>query len=270
MAEAKAPSGDKDAHEEHHTNYVKIWGILVVLLVLSVVGPMAEIQILTLITAFGIAFVKAYLVITKFMHFNLEPKFLWYTLATCLLFLGLFFIGVAPDVMNHEGQNWTNVAAQAATNGTLGVEDEVDEGPFVAATTFVSTCGACHGAEGRGDGAAAAALDPTPANFSDASFWETRDAEHIANVIEGGGPSVGKSALMPAFGAQFDAEQIQALVEHVMSFAPEVEAAPEPEVSTDAGVVGDATAEAAGDAAATATDAAAEEPAAEEQAEAAE
>ena len=52
--------------EHAHPSYVKIWGILVVLLVLSVLGPMAEIQWLTLLTAFGIAFVKAYLVIVNF------------------------------------------------------------------------------------------------------------------------------------------------------------------------------------------------------------
>lgn len=265
MAEAKAPSGDKDAHEEHHTNYVKIWGILVVLLIVSVLGPMAEIQVLTLITAFGIAIVKAYLVVTKFMHFDVEPKFLWYTLATTLLFMVLLFVGSAPDIMNHEGQNWSNTAAQAAVNGTLGDGEAVDEGPWVAATAFANTCGACHGTEGLGDGPAAAALDPQPANFAEASFWETRDAEHISNVIENGGPSVGKSALMPAFGAQFDAEQLQALVEHVMSFAPPVvEAPPEPEVSGDAGVAGDAATEASGDAAA--EEAAAEETAPEAEA----
>jgi caa(3)-type oxidase subunit IV len=93
--------------------YVKIWVILVVLLVVSVIGPMFEIQVLTLITAFGIALVKAYLVAKEFMHIPLDSKYVTYLLVTALAFMLLLFAGTAPDVMNHEGQNWTNDAAKA-------------------------------------------------------------------------------------------------------------------------------------------------------------
>ena len=90
----------------HHPNYVKIWGWLVVLLAISVAGPFLEIQWVTLVTAFGIACVKAYLVAKNFMHLNLEPRFVVYLLCTMLLFLLLFFSAVAPDVMKFEGTNW--------------------------------------------------------------------------------------------------------------------------------------------------------------------
>ena len=105
----------------HHRNYVKIWGILCVLLVISVVGPMAEIQIVTLITAFGIAFVKAYLVCKNFMHLDVEKPVVWYILTTCCVFMVLFFAAVAPDVMKHEGTNWSNEAAKAA--GARGIPE---------------------------------------------------------------------------------------------------------------------------------------------------
>ena len=100
-------------HEEHHTNYVKIWGILLGLLAVSIIGPMFEIQWLTLLTAFGIAVVKAYLVVKYFMHVTIEPKFVAYMLSTVLAFMFLFFAGVAPDVMKHEGTQWENQAAKA-------------------------------------------------------------------------------------------------------------------------------------------------------------
>ena len=45
-----------------HPNYIKIWYWLLVLLAVSVAGPMLEIPAITIITAFGIATVKAYLV----------------------------------------------------------------------------------------------------------------------------------------------------------------------------------------------------------------
>ncbi len=94
------------SEELHQTNYVRIWGILLVLLAISVAGPFLGIGFVTLITAFGIAVVKAYLVIKHFMHLNLQPKYAIYLLSTVLVFMLLFFAGVAPDVMQHSGSNW--------------------------------------------------------------------------------------------------------------------------------------------------------------------
>lgn len=101
-------------HQEHHEahgagRYVKIWIILLVLLGVSVIGPLAEIKWLTLITAFGIALVKAGMVCAYFMHLNIEKKLAWYILFATLLLLLVFFTGIAPDVMKPEGQNWESL-----------------------------------------------------------------------------------------------------------------------------------------------------------------
>jgi caa(3)-type oxidase subunit IV len=90
----------------HHPNYVKIWAVLVVLLVVSVMGPMLEIRVVTLITAFGIACVKAYLVAKNFMHITATQRFVPYLVATALVFMLLFFAGSSPDVMKPDGNNW--------------------------------------------------------------------------------------------------------------------------------------------------------------------
>lgn len=111
--------------EEHHTNYVKIWAILVVLLAISVIGPMFGHPLLTLFTAFGIACVKAYLVATRFMHINLTPRFVPYLVATSLVFMLLFFAGTSPDVMKKEGSGWVKpawIAAAAAYHEEGGAE----------------------------------------------------------------------------------------------------------------------------------------------------
>ena len=94
------------ATEHTHVNYVKVWAILVALLVVSVLGPMLEIKVVTLITAFGIALVKAYLVVKNFMHINVEKRFIPYACATVLVFMVLFYAGTAPDVMKKHGTNW--------------------------------------------------------------------------------------------------------------------------------------------------------------------
>ena len=98
---------DHAAHPEaHHVNYIRIWQILLALLVVSVLGPFLGIKIVTLITAFGIAVVKAYLVAKNFMHLNVQPRYVVYILGTTLVFMLLFFAGAAPDVMKHSGDNW--------------------------------------------------------------------------------------------------------------------------------------------------------------------
>ena len=66
-------------HQEHpHVNYIKIYFILLMLFVVSVVGPeigtALNSKIITLITAFGIAVVKAYLVCAYFMHLKFELR----------------------------------------------------------------------------------------------------------------------------------------------------------------------------------------------------
>ena len=109
--------GHGHAHEDHSSHYIKIWGVLVGLLFVSVAGPaLAEFMpegtarlVLVLTTAFGIAFVKAYLVMKEFMHLNVEKPIVHWFLATALVFMVLLFAGVAPDVMRHEGANWERI-----------------------------------------------------------------------------------------------------------------------------------------------------------------
>ncbi|MBK7857521.1 MAG: cytochrome C oxidase subunit IV family protein [Archangiaceae bacterium] len=100
------------AHAGHaHPSYVKIWGILLVLLVVSVAGPFLGIRVVTLITAFGIAIVKAYIVARYFMHINIEKKYVAYLVGAMVILMVLMVGAAAPDIMHHEGANWHNQAA---------------------------------------------------------------------------------------------------------------------------------------------------------------
>jgi len=111
-----AHAGAHDAHEggTHHGNYVRIWAILCGLLVVSVAGPFFGHPVVTLITAFGIACVKAFMVAKHFMHITVAPRYVAYLIGTCLLFMLLFFAGSSPDVMKLEGRNWVKPAWQHA------------------------------------------------------------------------------------------------------------------------------------------------------------
>lgn len=97
---------DKGHAQGHHRNYVKIWGILMVLLVVSVVGPMTGIRVIMLLTAFGVAAVKAYIVAKNFMHLDVEKPIIRWALGLSVVFMVLMYAGIAPDVQKSEGQNW--------------------------------------------------------------------------------------------------------------------------------------------------------------------
>ncbi len=109
----EASATHEAAHGGHSPEtYIRIWGILLGLLVVSIVGPMFGIRAVTIITAFGIAIVKAMLVASYFMHLNVERKMIWYLLIGMLLAMALFFSGSVADVMTGGGLRWTNRSAQ--------------------------------------------------------------------------------------------------------------------------------------------------------------
>ena len=116
------------SEEHHHINYVRVWAWLCGLLVVSVAGPMFEIKVVTLITAFGIAGVKAYMVAKNFMHINIAPRYVAYLVTTGLVFMLLFFAGTAPDVMEPKGENWIKPGWQEVD--IQGAEKELEEGIF--------------------------------------------------------------------------------------------------------------------------------------------
>lgn len=109
MSQQPTDTAHGHEHPHSHPNYFKIWITLLVLLVASVAGPMLEIPWLTLVTAFGIAIVKALMVAAYFMHLNVEKRFIWYILLGCLGLMIFFFFAIAPDIMNHTGTNWRSL-----------------------------------------------------------------------------------------------------------------------------------------------------------------
>ncbi len=113
MASTTIAHAPQDDHQGPHHGpgfYVKIWALLMFLLIVSILGPMLEHPMLTLITAFGVAVVKAVIVAGYFMHLKIEKRFITYMLLGMLAMVGLFFAGTAADIHRLQGTNWVNVA----------------------------------------------------------------------------------------------------------------------------------------------------------------
>jgi cytochrome c oxidase cbb3-type subunit 3 len=76
-------------------------------------------------------------------------------------------------------------------------------------------CASCHGQSGKGDGAAAAALNPKPRDHTDKEYMSKMTNDEMVNVIKNGGASIGKSPLMPPWGATLKDDQIQDVIAYI-------------------------------------------------------
>lgn len=108
------------------------------------------------------------------------------------------------------------VALSGLTLGLhLGCKGSPGGDPRVEAKElFDSSCGKCHGSDGRGGVPAAEGL-AAPRNFVDASFQASRSDAQLREVIVSG------KGQMPPFGRVYDERQLGLLVSHIRSFNPQ-------------------------------------------------
>ncbi|WP_018614877.1 c-type cytochrome [Segetibacter koreensis] len=85
----------------------------------------------------------------------------------------------------HAQTNW-NIPKEAAelknplANNTTGLKD--------AKVLYTTNCVPCHGAKGKGDGAAASALNPKPSDHSSERVQKETDGELFWEISEGHNP----------------------------------------------------------------------------------
>jgi mono/diheme cytochrome c family protein len=112
--------------------------------------------------------------------------------------------------------------APAATNQPVAAPEPPAPPPDPAADArklFSTKCIVCHGDHGAGDGPGAAALNPKPRAFADATWQASVTDEQIKKTIVEGGAAVGKSAAMSANPELSDKpEELTALVKIVRDF----------------------------------------------------
>jgi len=91
---------------------------------------------------------------------------------------------------------------------------------------YVQLCVPCHGAAGRGDGPAAAALNPKPRDFTAGVFYLDADADaetgepiDLARVIREGPEAFGGARSVPAWKGTFTETQLRDLVAYVLELS---------------------------------------------------
>lgn len=111
----------------------------------------------------------------------------------------------------------TPAAAPAPASTTAATSDGG------GAKVFKMFCETCHGATGKGDGLAAASLNPKPTNFASGEFRYDADGngtkgeiEDIKAIVRDGAAKHGGSPLMAPW-PMLSPEQLQAVAEHVQA-----------------------------------------------------
>lgn len=116
-----------------------------------------------------------------------------------------------PTPILDEGGKLPEKVAAAAETPAAAAGDPIDQ-------KYQMFCSTCHGVNGDGNGAGAAALNPKPRNFHDAAWQAKVTDEHIAKVIKDGGAAVGLSPTMTAWGSALSEEELTAMVKKVRAF----------------------------------------------------
>ncbi len=80
------------------------------------------------------------------------------------------------------------------------------------AALYGRRCAPCHGTEGDGDGYNAQYLPTRPTAHSSAAYMSTRSDDVLYDGIAAGGYVLGRSHLMPSFGATLTPSEIRGLV----------------------------------------------------------
>jgi mono/diheme cytochrome c family protein len=86
-------------------------------------------------------------------------------------------------------------------------------------TKYDANCVGCHGAAGKGDGPAAAALNPKPGDMTDAKAMKALTDKYLFDIIKDGGASQKKSPIMPASGKKLNDQEISDIVAYIRSIA---------------------------------------------------
>jgi mono/diheme cytochrome c family protein len=84
---------------------------------------------------------------------------------------------------------------------------------------YESLCAGCHGKTGKGDGPAAASLNPKPQDHSDGKVMNPLSDQYLTDITKNGGATVKKSPLMPAWGKTLKDQEISDVIAYIRSLA---------------------------------------------------
>lgn len=216
---------NKQDHGSHQlipiSVYMKTLVMLLILTVITVAVSYVDFGKANIFVSLGIATVKASLVMMFFMGLYYDSLLNRVYILASFAALALFLYFAAADAWTRSKPEPVKVHAAAASVSEdelkkleAGSPDLVAKGKEI----FGVNCTSCHGNEGKGDGMAAAALNPKPRNFlGPISAWtHGASVKSIYVTLAHGSPGTG----MASYKA-LPASDRFALVHFIRSMMPE-------------------------------------------------
>lgn len=207
-------------HSHHHILSDKIaftiWIALLVGTVVTVAAARVNLGALNFPLAMLIATIKAALVVAFFMGIKYDVVENRIIAGTALIFAAIFFFFVwtdlffRGDVYVKPGDRQNNSGPSKFAKAWIATDELKAHGKEL----FAQQCATCHGASGHGDGAAAAALNPKPRNFTQDAGWKNgrKPSQIFGTLTKGLGG-------MPSFGS-LPQDDRWALAHYVITLGP--------------------------------------------------
>jgi caa(3)-type oxidase subunit IV len=177
---------------------------------------------LNFVIAMAVASVKALLVALFFMNLFYDRAENGLIFLTSFLFLAIFVVLTATDLF-FRGDVYVKGPLFAAVQAKSTLKKPWISTPQLVARgkeLYAVQCVSCHGADGKGDGPAASALNPHPRNFHETAGWKNgRKPTMVFKTLKEGLPP---SAM--ASYATLPSDDRWALAHYVLSLGPKPEA----------------------------------------------
>jgi caa(3)-type oxidase subunit IV len=216
-------------HNHQHSHHIlsnsmawKVFGALIALTVITVAIAQVDLGALNFAVAMLVASVKASLVCMFFMGLKYDHKENTVIFSTSFIFMAIFMILTFGDLLTR-GDVYVKDLKKIIPDGAVAASTKSKfekawvSSPELMASgkeLFNAQCVSCHGAGGKGDGVAAAGLNPKPRNFTVGDGWKAgRKPSQIYGTLTKG------LNQMPAFGT-LPPDDRWALVHYVRSLGP--------------------------------------------------
>ncbi len=120
-----------------------------------------------------------------------------YSIAIVSLIITLASCGESGNKLNDDQPSTSTTTKPSASDAANFQVDMSERSIAFGKATYIETCAPCHGAGGKGDGPAAAALNPRPRDHTNGAYMDKLTNGHIFSVVKMGGAPFGYPG-MPA------------------------------------------------------------------------
>ncbi len=189
--------------DNHDKSYIAIWGVLLVTMIVSLVLAEVSGAAWAIAVIFLIAAVKAWLVVSRFMHLSHEPRWIKLVMAGAVAVVACFLVGVWGDV----ALAWSVIPPGPAAPEAAPVAELHAGNAEKGGKVYVTYCAGCHGADGKANGGT------TGASFvDDPTRLAKSDAELVTSIADGKTGSIG---VMPPWKGTLQPQQMVDVVAYL-------------------------------------------------------